>query len=71
MTATTKTSTHANGWNAVVKALNNGDDISGLSAKIIDTQNKYSPSHGLHHYAQGAQDCIDEYDRTGTIPKSE
>jgi len=65
MTDTTKTSTYTNGWNAVVKALENDDDISNFEAKVKQIQIDYDPNHGLFHYAQGAKDCLAEYEKPG------
>jgi hypothetical protein len=71
MTATTKTESYINGWNAVVDALEQDKDISGFTAKIVETQKSYSPSNGLYHYAEGAKHAILKYAETGKIPEKE
>jgi len=68
MTATTKTSAANNGWNAVVDALKQGKDITVFSARIEEVQKKYKSSDTLYHYAEGAKEAIEEYEKTGSIP---
>jgi hypothetical protein len=65
MTATIKTNTYKNGWNAVVKALESGDSIEHFATKIADIQASYNANHGLFHYAQGAKDCLAKYEEPG------
>jgi len=68
MTATTKTSAANNGWNAVVDALKQGKNISEFAKRIKEVQEKYKPSNTLFHYAEGAKEAIEEYEKTGEIP---
>jgi hypothetical protein len=65
MTTATKNNSYKHGWNAIVKALEDGNDLDGFAAKLAEIQENHPPSNGLFHYAEGAKDCLAEYEKPG------
>ena len=65
MTATIKTNTYKNGWNAVVELLTEGKPLDGMELKIQRIQTENDANSGLFHYAQGAKDCLKKYEQPG------
>jgi len=71
MTATLKNKSYKHGWNAIVKALTDGNDLSGFAQKIADTQANHDANSGLYHYAGGAKKCLLQFEETNEIPERE
>ena len=74
MTATSKISATDNGWNAVIKALEEcKDDARITRAKELlknadEVQKKYNSDNAIFHYAEGVREAIIEFETTGEIP---
>lgn len=65
MTATIKTNTYKNGWNAVVELLTEEKSLDGIALRIQRIQTENDANSGLFHYAQGAKDCLTKYEQPG------
>jgi|APSaa5957512576_1039674.scaffolds.fasta_scaffold85747_2 hypothetical protein len=75
MTATSKISATDNGWNAVIKALEEckDDDARIVRAKELlknadEVQKKYNSDNAIFHYAEGVREAIIEFETTKAIP---
>ena len=71
MTSTIKNKSYKHGWNAIVKALTDGNDMSGFADKIAKTQAEHDANSGPFHYAEGARACLLQHESTGEIPAKE